>query len=248
MDFAILECRLGVTFQDRSFLKQALTHRSFINEHRTWPLGHNERLEFLGDAVLELIVTEFLFKKYPRQPEGLLTSYRSSLVNITVLAEIAVELGLNDFLLISKGEAKDTGRARQLILGNSFEAVVGALYLDQGYEAAQQLVAKYLLPKIDAIVTKGLWRDPKGQLQEATQKHLQLAPNYEVLEQSGPDHNRQFVVGVYFGPDLIAKGTGPAKQLAEVEAAKAALNLKGWSSIIAEAGSHDDRYFKSKDY
>lgn len=229
MDFSILEERLGIKFRDRSYLKQALTHRSYLNENRSYPLGHNERLEFLGDSVLELIATDFLYKKYPRQPEGTLTFYRSSLVNSVTLSALATELGINDFLLTSRGEAKDTGRARQVILADAVEAIIGALYVDQGYEPARQFVAKYLLPKMDDIVDKELWRDPKSLLQEASQRHLQIAPNYRVLEQSGPDHNRQFVVGVYFGSDLIAQGKGPAKQHAEVEAAKAALVLKGWA-------------------
>lgn len=233
MDFSILEKRLGIKFRDRSFLKQALTHRSYLNENRGWPLGHNERLEFLGDAVLELIVTDFLFRKYPGKQEGLLTAYRSALVNITVLSDTAVELGLNDFLLMAKGEAKDTGRARAVILGNAFEAVIGAIYLDQGYETAQKFVTIFLLPRMDEIVANELWREPKSQLQEAAQESLRLTPTYEVLEQNGPDHNKQFIVGVYFGSDLIAKGQGGAKQLAEAEAAKAALALKGWVLVTS---------------
>lgn len=228
MDFSILERRLGAKFEDRSYLKQALTHRSYLNENRPWPLGHNERLEFLGDAVLELIVTDFLFRKYPGKQEGLLTAYRSALVNITVLSDTAIELGLNDFLLMARGEAKDVGRARAVILGNAFEAVIGALYLDRGYDVVQKFVTQVLLPKMDEIVAKELWRDPKSQLQEAAQEHLRLTPTYEVLEQNGPDHDRQFIVGVYLGSDLIAKGQGGAKQLAEADAAKTALALKGW--------------------
>ena len=233
MDFSILEKRLGVKFKDRSLLKQALTHRSYVNENRAWPLGHNERLEFLGDAVLELIVTDFLYRKYPSEQEGLLTFYRSGLVNITVLADVATGLDLNAFLLMAKGEAKDTGRARQVILGNAVEAIIGALYIGQGYEAARQFGVKFLLPRVDEIIARGLWRDSKSQLQEAAQKHLGMTPAYEVLEQSGPDHNRQFLVGVYFGSDLVAKGQGGAKQLAEAEAAKAALTLKGWDTATA---------------
>lgn len=233
MDFSILEKRLGVKFEDRSFLKQALTHRSYLNENRAWPLGHNERLEFLGDAVLELIVKEFLFRKYPSIQEGLLTAYRSGLVNNVTLSDTAVELGLNDFLLMSKGEAKDTGRARAQILANTFESIVGALYLDQGYESARTFVARFLLPKMDEIVEGGLWRDPKSQLQEAAQEHLRLTPTYEVLEEKGPDHGRQFIVGVYFGSDLVARGQGGAKQLAEADAAKTALALKGWTQSSA---------------
>jgi ribonuclease-3 len=233
MDFSILEKRVGVKFEDRSFLKQALTHRSWLNENRASPLGHNERLEFLGDAVLELIVKEFLFRKYPSTQEGLLTAYKAGLVNNTVLSDTAVGLGLGDFLLMSRGEAKDTGRARAQILANTFEAIVGALYLDQGYEGARRFVAQFLLPKMQGIVENGLWRDPKSQLQEAAQEHLRLTPTYEVLEENGPDHERQFIVGVYFGSDLVAQGQGGAKQLAEADAAKTALALKGWAQSPA---------------
>jgi len=224
----MLENRLGVTFENINLLKQALTHRSYLNENRGQFLGHNERLEFLGDAVLELIVTDFLFHKYPDLQEGLLTSYRSGLVNITVLTNVAKELGLNDFLLLSRGESKDHGRARQIILGDAFESIIGAIYLDQGYGVARQFVTKYLLPRIDEIAMKELWRDSKSQLQEAAQKYLRLTPTYEVLEESGPDHDRLFIVGVYFGSDFIARGQGGAKRLAEAEAAKTALVVKGW--------------------
>lgn len=226
MDFSILEKRLRVTFNDRGLLKRALTHKSYLNENRNWPLGHNERLEFLGDAVLELVVTDFLFRKYPDKQEGLLTAYRAGLVNTMRLADVAIELGFNDFLLISKGEAKNNDRSRRMILGSAFEAVVGALRLDQGYEIAQQFVARFLLPKMNEIVAKELWYDPKSRLQEVAQKELRLTPTYQVLEQRGPDHDKQFIVGVYFGSNLIAKGQGEAKRLAEAKAAEAALALK----------------------
>lgn len=233
MDFSILEDRLGVSFEERGLLKQALTHRSYLNENRNYPLGHNERLEFLGDAVLELVVREFLYRKFPSKPEGVLTAYRSALVNTQMLSALAVEIGLNDFLLLSRGEAKDTGRARQIILADAFEAVIGAVRLDQGYDAAQCFIATTLFHKLEEIVTKELWRDAKSRLQEVVQELLRVTPTYEVLEESGPDHGKSFVVGVYFGSDFIAQGTGPAKQHAEVEAAKAALALNGWATASA---------------
>lgn len=233
MDFSILEERLGVTFEERGLLKQALTHRSYLNENRNYPLGHNERLEFLGDAVLELVVTEFLYKKFPAKPEGDLTAYRAGLVNTEMLAELANELTLDEYLLLSKGERRDTGRARRIILADAFEAVIGAIRLDQGYDAAQRFIARLLFHKTDEIVAKELYRDAKSQLQEVVQEQLKVTPTYAVLEQNGPDHDKSFVVGVYFGSELIAKGTGPAKQRAETEAAKAALILNGWAPAEA---------------
>ncbi len=228
MDFSILENRLGVKFQDRSWLKQALSHRSYLNENRGWPLGHNERLEFLGDAVLELIVTDYLFRKYPRKPEGELTEHRSALVNMESLSTLATNLGMNDFLLLSRGETKDRGRARTIILGNAFEAVIGALYLDQGYAAADRFVTAHLLSKADEIIAKP--RDAKSRLQEIVQSTLRVTPTYQTLEATGPDHGKQFVVGVYFGLDLVAKGNGLSKRRAEEDAAQAALTIKGWDA------------------
>lgn len=233
MDFSILEARLGVTFEERGLLKQALTHRSYLNENRSYPLGHNERLEFLGDAVLQLVVTEFLYKKFPAKPEGELTAYRGGLVNTEMLAALATELNLDEFLLLSKGERRDAGRARRIILADAFEAVIGAIRLDQGYDAAQRFIARLLLPKTDEIVAKELYRDAKSRLQEVVQERLKVTPTYAVLEQNGPDHDRTFIVGVYFGSELIAKGSGPAKPQAEKEAAKAALILNGWAAAEA---------------
>jgi ribonuclease-3 len=228
MDFSLLEKRLGVKFKDRSYLKQALTHRSYLNENRGWPLGHNERLEFLGDAVLELIVSTFLYETYRNQPEGKLTEYRAALVNIEVLAELAGDLGMSQYMLLSRGEAKDTGRARQVIIGNAFEAVIGALFVDQGYDAARHFVEVHLLSRTDELIAQGLMRNSKSRLQEAAQGHFRVTPTYEVLEENGPDHDKVFVVGVYFGSELIAKGRGGAKRLAEEKAAEQALITKGW--------------------
>jgi ribonuclease-3 len=229
MNFALLEKSLGVVFRDRSLLKQALTHKSYLNENRTWPLGQNERLEFLGDAVLELIVTEWLFGKFPRAPEGQMTEYRSSLVRIEVLSDLAGKIGLNDYLLLSRGEAKDTGRARDLILGNAVEAVIGAIYLDQGYEHTKNFVSKHVLSQANALIAQGESRNSKSRLQELVQARRRVTPIYKLLEQSGPDHAKQFLVGVYFGDELIAQGQGVAKQLAEEDAAEVALALPEWT-------------------
>ena len=219
--------RLGLTFTDLDLLGEALTHRSYLNEHKTTKT-HNERLEFLGDAVLELTVTNFLYSKFPNKPEGDLTAYRASLVNTYSLAETAEEIGLNDMLLLSKGEAKDTGRARQIILANAFEAVLGALYLDQGYDAASAFVEKHLCPKIDDIVAKRAWQDAKSRFQELAQEKKGYTPTYKTLSEEGPDHDKQFTVGVYVGSEAAAKGDGKSKQEAEQAAAQAALERYGW--------------------
>lgn len=223
-----LEKILGVAFVDRDHLLVAITHRSYLNEHRDATQVHNERYEFLGDAVLELVVTDFLFRKYPEKPEGELTAVRAALVNTISLSEASTKLGINDYLLLSKGEAKDTGRARQYILANAFESVIGALYLDQGYDAAKAFIADNLFPRTDEIVAKRLWQDPKSRFQEVAQENAGITPNYETLGQEGPDHDRVFTVGVFLGKDLIAEGKGRSKQEAEQAAAEAAIEVKGW--------------------
>ena len=227
-DIKEFEKKLGVSFNDMSVLQHAFIHRSYINEHKEKGLKHNERLEFLGDAVLELVVTDFLFKKYPNKTEGELTAYRASLVNTVSLSEASTRLGINEYLLLSKGEAKDTGRARQYILANTFEAIVGALYVDQGYAAAEKFIGDTLYDLIDEIISKRLWQDAKSHFQEKAQEHVGVTPRYELIEETGPDHDREFVIGVYIGKSMIAKGKGCAKQEAEQEAAKAALEVKGW--------------------
>ncbi len=219
---------VGLSFADSTLLRQAFTHRSYLNEHRGEVSGHNERLEFLGDAVLELISTHYLFEKFPEQDEGDLTAYRAALVNAVTCAEVANDLHMNDFLLLSRGEAKDQGRARQVLLANAFEALVGAIYLDQGYDAARLFIEKHLFPKIDNIVKKKLWRDAKSAFQEKAQDAEGATPHYEVIRESGPDHDKQFVVGVYIREALVAQGNGKSKQEAEQEAARAALEAKGW--------------------
>lgn len=215
--------RHGLAFSNIKLLAQAFTHRSYVNENPSADWANNERLEFLGDAVLELITTAFLFDKYPNQPEGELTAYRAALVNTKSLAEAAIETGMSEYLLLSKGEAKDAeSRAREHILANTFEAVLGAIYVDQGYEAAQALVAKILFPKIENIVQNELYKDPKSRIQEWSQEHHGVTPTYEVESDEGPDHDKLFVVGIYFGEKKIATGTGRSKQDAQQKAAEAA--------------------------
>lgn len=227
-DIKEFEAKLGVTFNDINVLRHAFIHRSYINEHKEIGLEHNERLEFLGDAVLELVVTDFLFKKYPEKTEGELTAYRAALVNTNTLSEASTELGVNEYLLLSKGESQDTGRARQYILANTFESIAGALYLDQGYNAAQRFIADNLFGLIDEIVSKRLWQDSKSLFQEKAQENAGITPQYELIEEKGPDHDREFVVGAYLRKELIATGKGRAKQEAEQEAAKNALEVRNW--------------------
>lgn len=223
-DFVAHSEKLGLTFKNLDLLIEALTHRSYLNENRTTSGNHNERLEFLGDAVLELAVTHFLFTKFPNKPEGDLTAYRAALVNTYSLAETAESLGVNDMLLLSKGEKKDTGRARQIILANAFEAILGALYLDQGYEAAEAFVAKNLNPKIDLVLKNRTWQDAKSQFQEVAQDKKSVTPTYRTLSETGPDHDKQFTVGVFLADVEIARGDGKSKQEAEQAAAHAALD------------------------
>lgn len=215
-------------FNDKLLLKTAFTHRSYLNENRGEAREHNERLEFLGDAVLELVVTEFLYAKYPDKPEGDLTSYRAALVNTNSISDAAQKLGMNDYLLLSKGEAKDTGRARAYILANTFEAFIGALYLDQGYVAAQSFIAANLFHKADEVVAKRLWQDAKSRFQEMSQEKVGITPNYRLVDESGPDHDKHFVSGVFLHGEEIARGEGRSKQEAEQQAAEAALLKKGW--------------------
>ncbi len=219
---------IGITFEDPTLLQQAFIHRSYINENPRSGLSHNERLEFLGDAVLELVVTDHLFRTYPGHTEGDLTAYRSALVNAVVAAEVAQDLGMNEYLLLSKGESKDTGRARQTILANAYESFIGALYLDQGYDVCNTFIKKTLLPKLVDIISKKTWRDPKSHIQEEAQERLGVTPSYEVVGQLGPDHDKFFTVGVFFGDKKIAEGKGRSKQEAQQAAAQAALELKGW--------------------
>src|SRR3989338_7246281 len=219
INFSDFEKKTKVIFKNKKLLEQAFIHRSYINENPKTPLAHNERLEFLGDAVLELIVTDFLYRKYPNYTEGELTALRSALVNAVIISEAAVKLGMNDYLLLSKGEAKDNGKARQYILANTYEAYIGALYLDQGIEVADKFIHKNLLIKTDEIVLKKLWRDAKSLIQEKAQEFLNVTPAYKVLHETGPDHDKHFTVGIHFGSNLIAERKGKSKPEAEQSAA-----------------------------
>ena len=224
-----LEQKLGIKFNNKDLLKQALVHRSYINENPDFYLGNNERLEFLGDAVLELAVTEYLYRNYPN-PEGELTSWRAALVNSKMLAKIARRLGINKYLFLSKGEEKDTPRAKECILANAFEAITGAIYLDKGYEKAKEFVDKNIIKELPEILEKQLYKDPKSRFQEEAQDRVGITPTYEVLEEWGPDHRKHFIVGVFLENDLIAKGEGNSKREAQEDAAKNALEKKGWNS------------------
>ena len=222
-DFDEFQKELGIMFRNAALLQEACTHRSYLNENQDWPLPHNERLEFLGDAVLELAITEALFKKYPQKDEGYLTSVRAAMVNYISLAQIAREISLGDYLLLSKGEEKDTGRAREVILANAFEALLGAVYLDQGYEVASRFITERVFSHVDEIVEKQLFKDAKSLFQERAQEKFKTTPAYQVLSQSGPDHKKEFVVGVFVKDKQVAQGKGYSKQEAEVEAARSAL-------------------------
>ncbi len=227
-DFQTFATHIGVSFKNIALLAEALTHRSYLNEHREYAGSHNERLEFLGDAVLELAATDFLFKKFPAKPEGELTAYRAALVNTVSLAESAQALGINDYLLLSKGEAKDTGRARDVILADAFEAIIGAIYLDQGYGAAEAFVAKNIFDKIDGVIEKRSYQDAKSRFQETAQEKRGITPAYETLSEVGPDHDKKFTVGVFIGREEVARGEGKSKQEAEQSAAQAGLDKMRW--------------------
>ncbi len=222
-NFVKFQKRAGVTFVNQALLETAFTHRSYLNETRAGSREHNERLEFLGDAVIELIITDHLYRKFPAAHEGELTGYRAALVNAVMLGAVAEELGMNECLLLSKGESKDTGRARATILANTFEAVTGALYLDQGYASAEKFVAAHVLPHIDEVVQKGLWRDAKSAFQELAQAKYGMTPAYKTVKAEGPDHERLFTVEVSVGDVAVAEGTGQSKQEAEQAAAERAL-------------------------
>lgn len=223
-DLNQLQKEINIQFKDRNLLQSSLTHRSYLNENRSWPLPHNERLEFLGDAVLELITTEYLYRNFPN-PEGELTNLRSALVNYKMLAEIAASIHLDKYIMLSKGEAKDLGRARQVILANAIEALIGAIYLDQGFQVSVEFVHKFVIGQLAAIVSGGKVLDPKSKFQELTQEKLGVTPHYKVLAEWGPDHNKQFEVGVFVQERQVAKGQGSSKQEAEISAAENGLKV-----------------------
>ncbi|MDP3974740.1 MAG: ribonuclease III [Candidatus Jorgensenbacteria bacterium] len=218
-----LEEALGVAFKKPALLKEALTHRSYLNENPSWGSSQNERLEFLGDAVLELAITEFLFGRFPDDDEGRLTGIRAALVNYQMLASIAETIRLGDFLYLSKGEMKDNGRAREVILANALEAVIGAVYLDRGYGTAQRVVHALVAIRLEEVMTKKLYKDPKSSLQEILQERKKMTPTYRVLSESGPDHAKEFVVGVFVGKEKLSEGKGASKQEAEACAAERGL-------------------------
>lgn len=228
MDFSQFEQTAGVKFKDERLLKQAFTHRSYINENRDSGLEHNERLEFLGDAVLELVITDYLYSKMKESAEGELTALRSALVNADTCAKVAQSLGVNDFLLLSKGEGKDTGRARQYILANALEAIIGAIYIDQKYDAAKEFIVKHVVPLLEEIVAERKWIDAKSLFQEKAQENIGITPVYKTVRESGPDHDKHFTVQVSVGSEIFGEGEGKSKQDAEQAAAQDALEKKGW--------------------
>ncbi len=218
-----LEKKIGVNFKNPDLLKEAVTHRSYLNEKPSWPVPHNERLEYLGDAVLELAVSEMLYKKFPTDPEGQLTLLRAALVNYQMLSQVAVSINLDKFILMSKGEAKDTGKAREVILANAIEALIGAIYLDQGLPKINEFVEKFITVRLKEVLKNKTYKDAKSTLQEIIQEKLKVTPTYDVLEESGPAHQKIFKIGVFFGEKLIAQGEGTSKQEGETAAAKEAL-------------------------
>lgn len=226
----VLEKRLGYSFKDQSLIIQAITHRSYINEHADFGYQHNERLEFLGDAVLELIVTEHLFRNYAN-PEGELTNWRAALVNAKTLAGIATQLQFEEFLLLSKGEARDkNSKARMYILANAIEAIIGAIYMDGGMQPSEDFINTHILSHLEFILKNELYVDPKSKFQETSQEMLGVTPTYKVLEERGPDHNKEFTVGVFLDKEMVAVGRGTSKQEAQVAAAQAGLEAKGWNT------------------
>lgn len=221
-DLSNLEKKIGGKFNDQNILWQAVTHRSYLNENPDWKLEHNERLEFLGDAVLELVVTDHLYHHY-KLPEGELTNLRSAVVRGEMLSKIAEELGFDEFLLMSRGERKDTGKARQYILANAMEAVIGAVYLDQGYEAARKLIDAHVVSKLAVVVEQGLHIDNKSRFQELAQEQFRVTPTYKVMSETGLDHEKHFVVGAFLQDRKVGEGTGTSKQEAQQQAAKQAI-------------------------
>lgn len=215
--------KLGFEYENIDLLVTALTHRSYVNEHRKSVHEHNERLEFLGDAVLELVVTDYLFKNYT-EPEGILTSWRAALVRTESISEAGQKLGYEPLVRMSRGEKNGSTRARHQILANAFEALIGSIYLERGYKDAEAFIQKHILSKLETILQSGSWRDPKSHLQEVAQRIDGFTPLYKVLEEVGPDHDKVFTLGVYVGTKLMGKGTGPSKQMAQQQAARAALS------------------------
>ncbi|MCX6795597.1 MAG: ribonuclease III [Candidatus Falkowbacteria bacterium] len=228
-EFEKLQKKINFTFEKKDLLKQALVHRSYLNEHPDFPCGHNERLEFLGDAVLEIVVTEYLYLNFPETPEGDLTNWRASLVNAKMLHVVAEEISLDDYLYLSRGEAKDKNKkARGYILANAVEALIGAIYLDQGLEPAKKFILGRIVVKLADILKNKTYLDPKSRFQEASQEFLAVTPSYQILSEEGPDHAKTFTVGLYLGEELISQGVGSSKQEAQIDAAAKGLVVKNW--------------------
>src|SRR3990170_6446487 len=227
IDLEQLKKKFAIEIHNPDLFQEALTHRSYLNEHKDYRHPHNERLEFLGDAVLELVVTKYLFDHFDN-PEGELTSFRAALVNGDMLGKIGYDLGVQEFLLMSRGEAKDTGRARNYLVANAVESVIGALYIDQGYDAAKDFIEKRIISHLDEVLAQGLYTDPKSRFQELAQEKTGVSPGYRVLKEWGPDHDRHFIAGVFLGEELVAEGEGISKQDAQREAARQGLIVKGW--------------------
>ncbi len=224
--FEKLEEKLDLNFKNKNLLVQAFCHRSYINENPDFNLGHNERLEFLGDAVMELVVTEYLFQNYPEKAEGDLTDWRAALVNTKMLSDVAKSMGLSKHLLLSNGEKKERGKAKQYMLADTFEALIGAIYVDSGYEKAEEFIKNNLLVKLPEIISLELFKDPKSELQEIAQEAEGITPTYKVIEESGPDHDKNFRMGVFLEDRKLAEGEGSSKKEAEEEAAQKALEKK----------------------
>ncbi len=227
-NFDLLQKKIDVKFNDEKILLQAFIHRSYINEHRDFPINHNERLEFLGDAVLELIVTDYLYNEYSN-PEGELTNWRAALVNAKMLASIAYEIGAEPYLFLSHGESKDAGtKARDYIMANAMEAIIGAIYCDQGYDVTKKFITRWVISKLPHVLEHGLYMDSKSRFQESAQETVGVTPTYKVLEETGPDHDKQFKIGVFLEKEMVAEGVGTSKQEAQTDAAENGLKVKKW--------------------
>jgi ribonuclease-3 len=234
--YAELEKKINVQFSNQKLVDTAFVHKSYVNEHSDLKSEHNERLEFLGDAVLELVVTDFLYKSYPAEEEGVLTNWRSALVKGKHLAEISAELDLGLYLYLSRGEERSGGRKKNYILANTLEALIGAMYMDQGYQVAHTFIDTFILKRLGEILEKGLHIDAKSRFQEISQEAVGITPEYRLMKEEGPDHNKTFIMGAYIGEEFIAEGNGSSKQKAEQQAATAALKKKQWENyqLIAE--------------
>ncbi|MBU1992735.1 MAG: ribonuclease III [Patescibacteria group bacterium] len=234
-----LEKQIDVKFKDHALVDNVFVHKSYVNEHKKEGVESNERLEFLGDAVLELVVTEYLYKNFPEHQEGEMTNWRSALVKGRHLAEIGVELNLGPYLYLSKGEEKSGGRKKNYILANTVEALIGAVYLEKGYATSHKFIDKFIIARLKEILEEGLHIDPKSRFQEIAQDRLEVTPNYETLGEEGPDHSKAFTVGAYLKDELVAKGKGSSKQKAEEDAAVKALKKMGWDKLKIKEGKFE---------